>query len=329
MANFITVDNPNIPVLSHNKPQHIEYGRFTETAIENFGEVNGSVVRLKDMYLPNFSLRAIEAQFNENVAFYNTHAHGSELLGTCVFFQARMKSIEPSGKETVIMSHRTHNFKYDPFNEYIHLSLAGSPLNFVHFSYTTEYLNEILPHEETWAEVLKERVNRKERIMGNRPLPINLIQERALENIFNCPLEGRLGLMMIETSIVQLILLQLHSLFAQEPTLRPNVSRQDTTVVHDVREYITQHFLQDHSITGLARQFGLNTNKLMYLFKTTFGTSVFEYLGSLRMDYARQLLLDNKHLRVVDIARTLGYKNPNHFSAAFKKRYGTAPSELK
>jgi AraC-like DNA-binding protein len=36
-----------------------------------------------------------------------------------------------------------------------------------------------------------------------------------------------------------------------------------------------------------------------------------------------------QNLRVVDIARTLGYKNPNHFSAAFKKRYGTAPSELK
>jgi AraC family transcriptional activator of pyochelin receptor len=329
LPNYITVDNPNIPVITHNKPDTIEYGKFTETLIEDFGSSKGSsVIKLKDMYLPNFSLRVIEAEFSENAAFYNQHGHGNELLGSCVFFQAKLKSVLPGEKEGIDLYHRTHNFKYDPNNDYLHLTPANTPLNFVHFSYTSDYLSQMLPQGEAWAERLKERIARKERILGHRALPISLVQEHALQNIFNCPLTGKLGEMMIETSIMQLILIQLHELFGPGAGLPKSTSTQDTGVAHELKDYLTQTFLQDHSMELLARQFGVNANKLMFLFKSTFGKSIFEFLGELRMEHALRLLRENK-LRVIDIARTIGYKNPNHFTTAFKKRYGVAPTELR
>ena len=66
----------------------------------------------------------------------------------------------------------------------------------------------------------------------------------------------------------------------------------------------------------------------MSLFKKVFGTSIFEFIGELRMDHAMELLRDHG-LLVTEVARTVGYKNPNHFSCAFKRKYGISPSDLK
>lgn len=328
-GNYVTVDNPNIPVLTHTKPGTIEYGKFTETLIENFGQSNGSVIRMKDMYLPNFSLRVLDAHFSENVVFFNQHAHGTELLGSCVFFEGRVKSVLPHHRYSIDIFNRTHNFKYDPNNEFLHVVPAGAHLHFVHFSYTSEYLNHLLPEHEAWANTLKERVERKERIMGKQALPINLIQEQALQNIFNNPLTGKLGEMMLETSIIQILLLQLHALFGQNESLSVSqVSKKDLEIIYAVKDYLTQHFLEDHSMNSLAQHFAVNTNKLMFLFRKTFDKSIFEYLSELRMDHALWLLRDGE-LRIVDVARTLGYKNPNHFSTAFKRKFGVSPSEVK
>jgi AraC family transcriptional activator of pyochelin receptor len=86
--------------------------------------------------------------------------------------------------------------------------------------------------------------------------------------------------------------------------------------------------LEDHCLSTLAKQFGTNTNKLMTLFKKVFGKSIFEFIGEQRMDHAMSLLRDGGYM-VVEVARTIGYKNPNHFSSAFKRRFGINPSDVK
>jgi AraC-like DNA-binding protein len=70
-----------------------------------------------------------------------------------------------------------------------------------------------------------------------------------------------------------------------------------------------------------------NTNKLMALFKKTFGKSLFEYISELKMDMAHRMLQEEGKM-VVEVARVMGYKNPNHFSTAFKKRFGISPSKV-
>ncbi|HEX8037697.1 MAG TPA: AraC family transcriptional regulator, partial [Chryseosolibacter sp.] len=74
-----------------------------------------------------------------------------------------------------------------------------------------------------------------------------------------------------------------------------------------------------------AQKFGTNTNKLLNLFKKVFGKSIFEYIVEQRMDHARKLLRE-EGMPVAEVSRHLGYKNPNHFSTAFKKRVGVNPS---
>ncbi|HEX6226481.1 MAG TPA: AraC family transcriptional regulator [Chryseolinea sp.] len=328
--NYFAIDNPNIPVLPSSQTD-IPFGKILAAPGSNDESFNRAVTNVKayDMYLPNFSLRSFEGKFLTNAVFVNHHAVASELPGSCLFLKGGINSNLP-GQTGGRQAHNwSQNFKYDPNNEFVHACEADTDLHFIHFSYTSEYLNQFLPEDQPWADALKKKIAKRERIIGDHFSTITIAQQQALKNILNCPLEGKLGYMMIETSIIQIILIQMHSLFHKEEAFRqPVASRRDVEVIQQLKEHLTRTFLEDHCLSSLARQFGTNTNKLMSLFKKIFGRSIFEFITELRMDHAMQLLRDHG-LLVTEVARTVGYKNPNHFSCAFKRRYGINPSGLK
>ena len=326
-TNHITINNPKIPVLSNSQ---MPMGKFVPTPIapDDIFEDAVTTVTAQDMYLPNFSLRLYEGKILEDAVFSNLLGENTDLLGSCIFLKGSVKSILPGQKEGPHSTNWSQNFKFDPNNEYIHCCLGETDLHFIHLSYTQEYFNQFLPDEQ-WADILRTRISKKERLIGDHFSGITIAQEQALKNILNCPLEGKLGLMMMETSLIQVILIQLHSLFYKEEAFKqPIANRRDIEVIQQLKEYLTKSFLEDHCLPTLARQFGTNTNKLMSLFKKIFGKSIFEFIAEQRMGHATQLLQEYG-LTVTEVARRVGYKNPNHFSAAFKRRYGINPSELK
>ena len=329
--NSTTINNPNIQLLSAAQATSIPMGKFLPVPNGNDEAFEHAVTNVKvhDMYLPNFSLRMFEGRIVDNAVFCNQHGEGTDLLGSCLFLKGTVKSTLPGQTDGPLSSNWSQNFKYDPNNEYLHSCLADTDLHFIHLSYTSEYFNEFLPDDQHWADMLKSRIRRKERIIGDHFSAITLAQQQALKNILNCPLEGKLGYMMIETSIIQILLIHLHSLFYKEEAFKqPVANRRDVEIIQQLKDYLTKTFLEDHCLPTLARQFGTNTNKLMSLFKKVFGRSIFEFIGELRMDHAMELLRDHG-LLVTEVARTVGYKNPNHFSCAFKRKYGISPSDLK
>jgi AraC-like DNA-binding protein len=325
------LDNPNIPVLAPATAYTTPYGKFLPYANTESSIADNSFIASKigDMYLPNFSLRYVEGKFTEDTVLLNQNAQGTELLGSCLFLKGSVRSVLNGQLHGPESDNWSQNFKFDPHNEFIHFCRAGTELDFVHVSYTAEHFNQFLPDDQRWSEDLKNRISKKERIIGERFPAITLLQQQALKNIFECPLDGKLGYMMIETSLVQILLIQLYTLFHRCDDSRPGVaSRRDMEVVSQLREHLTKTFLDDHCLSDLARNFGVNTNKLMSLFKKTFGKSIFEFISELRMEHAMTLLRDSG-LLVTEVARTLGYKNPNHFSSAFKKKFGVNPSDIK
>ncbi len=114
----------------------------------------------------------------------------------------------------------------------------------------------------------------------------------------------------------------------QNMLYQPKISKRDRELIEGVRVYLTKTFLEAHTMNNLAREFGTNTHKLMTLFKKTFNTSIFDYLNTLRMAHAKRML-EEQGCYVSEVARELGYKNPHHFTVAFKRRFGICPSLLK
>ena len=95
-----------------------------------------------------------------------------------------------------------------------------------------------------------------------------------------------------------------------------------------MKEYITVNFNDDHSIATLSRRFGINQTKLKKYFKELFGVPVIEFVFNLRMDHAQTLLYDHG-MYVANVAPIAGYKNPNHFATAFRRKFGVSPSEIR
>ena len=93
------------------------------------------------------------------------------------------------------------------------------------------------------------------------------------------------------------------------------------------REVLLQHIGEPLTIKELSRKVAINECYLKKGFKEMFGTTIFDFYQSQRMEHARYLLYE-KGLSVTDVSMMLGYSSISHFSTAFKKHTGLKPCEL-
>lgn len=106
-------------------------------------------------------------------------------------------------------------------------------------------------------------------------------------------------------------------------------------VVHDnleiekikrVESILKENMSEPPSIPVLSKMVGTNELKLKTGFKQIYGKTVYGYLMDYRMDSAR-LMLNEKDVQIKDVAFEVGYSNPSHFIAAFKKKFGVTPKQ--
>ena len=81
-------------------------------------------------------------------------------------------------------------------------------------------------------------------------------------------------------------------------------------------------------LEAIAHQVGLSKYHLARQFRRWVGETPMEYRSRLRLARACDLLADPGNT-LTRISETLGYSSPYHFSAAFKERYGIAPSAFR
>ena len=101
----------------------------------------------------------------------------------------------------------------------------------------------------------------------------------------------------------------------------------DRDKVTKAREVLIQHIGEPITIKELSRKVAMNECYLKKGFKEMFGTTIFDFYQSQRMEHARYLLYE-KGLSVTDVSMILGYSSISHFSTAFKKHTGLKPCEL-
>jgi len=151
----------------------------------------------------------------------------------------------------------------------------------------------------------------------------------ALQQMLDCPYQGVIKQMYLESKSVEVLALWLDQVHADDATPQPSPARPvvDIDRIHHAREILLKQLDHPPSLLALARQVGLNDCTLKRGFKQVFGTTVFGYLHQCRMEQARSLLLENQH-SVTAIAQAVGYTNLSAFSSAFRKRYGVSPRAM-
>ena len=82
------------------------------------------------------------------------------------------------------------------------------------------------------------------------------------------------------------------------------------------------------SIQWIARRMYLTPTYLCMVFKSRTGKTINQYITETRMANAKRLLRD-KSAKLYEIAKRVGYDDPNYFAKIFKKREGMNPSEYR
>lgn len=99
-------------------------------------------------------------------------------------------------------------------------------------------------------------------------------------------------------------------------------------IIQTCKDYINEHYMEDLSLVALTEKYGFNANYFGGLFKSNTNMTFSEYLLSVRMKHAQELLKNN-NLRIYEIAEKTGYRDVKYFIRVFKRTYGMAPDEFR
>lgn len=102
--------------------------------------------------------------------------------------------------------------------------------------------------------------------------------------------------------------------------------KDDIQKIKKARKIIESNLINPFSINELSKKVGLNNYKLKVGFNEVYNTTPFSCLRSLRMEKAKDILIQEKETNIMEIANRVGYSNSSHFAVAFKKEYGINPS---
>jgi AraC-like DNA-binding protein len=320
--NFISVDYSEIspPACCPRKGEFLKH-----TPIEK----EWGIFFVQQFTAPNINLVYFEGEIRKDLHIREHSDSESTTVNSCFSLAGNVMSTFKGLSVPLTLEKGLHNYIYKPEVEDDHyIKASRDPFKLLHLELDRDFYINLLDDQEKWSAELKENLLEKNIVYGSdEQMEITPKMNSVLLDILYCPLTGPLRRLMIEAKVLELIACQLHY-FNADSAKSLKVCYKERDTFYAIRAYLADHFFQEHSLQSLSRMFCINEFKLKKGFKDTFGTTVFDYIHNLRMQYAKSLIQDQK-LNINIVAGKVGYKNANHFSTAFKRQFGLAPSQIK
>lgn len=124
--------------------------------------------------------------------------------------------------------------------------------------------------------------------------------------------------------VLELLLFLGESPVPQGGEERPYFSKTHVGTVKAICRFMTQNTESHYTLEELSHKFHIPLTSMKNCFKGVYGTSVYTYMRTYRMQTAA-FLLRQTHQSIISIAANVGYSNPSKFSAAFKEIMGVSP----
>ncbi len=107
-----------------------------------------------------------------------------------------------------------------------------------------------------------------------------------------------------------------------------NQAQHSQRVILKLHHYISEHLASDLTLNALAEQVYLNPVYLSRFYRQETGQKLSEYVLECRMKEAKKLLRSNDD-KISEIAFSVGFDSPSHFSRVFKKHTSLTPMEYR
>lgn len=98
--------------------------------------------------------------------------------------------------------------------------------------------------------------------------------------------------------------------------------------VREVVKFVAEHYTEPLSLDDLAAMAGLGRDAFARVFREIVGLSLRDYLLDLRVERARQLLLESNR-SLTEIAQESGFYDLPHLDKAFRRRFLLSPSDYR
>jgi len=252
-----------------------------------------------------------------------------DTLDMIFFMEGTLHIIHRNGEKEMILPNR-HNLCYTaPGSQLTQWQLESKKFKVLVISLPKNMLNNY-PISDSMA--LTNFMHRMETGKSARLdmdcMPISSAMNDILEVIINCSKKEIGKWLFLESKIQELLSLQLEQSQNPKPTLGYRTNPENIEKIKDAMEFVTANLDIRISLEDLAKKVGTNTFTLKQGFKEVYGISVFAYWNNSRMKKAKSLLRESV-LSIGEISDTLGFKNQHYFSTAFKKEFGTTPSQFR
>lgn len=98
-------------------------------------------------------------------------------------------------------------------------------------------------------------------------------------------------------------------------------------VKQKIEGYIKENYQIDISLENLADYLGHSFRYTSILFKKVMNDNFKNYLNIYRIEKAKELIIENKEIKVKDLAEKIGYNSSNTFIRIFRKYEGVSPGK--
>lgn len=154
----------------------------------------------------------------------------------------------------------------------------------------------------------------------------NIVNEVRLiiQQIIKCRLTKNFRRVFLECKLYEMLAHYFQAI-TELPEKEIVFSKDDVQKIQNIKKFLSDGDINEISVDGLCRSFGLNRFKLTTGFQSIFNISVIKF-------YRKQVLkrayydLQEKKNNVTEVALIYGYNNAASFSRAFYKEFGIRPS---
>ncbi len=127
--------------------------------------------------------------------------------------------------------------------------------------------------------------------------------------------------------------LRLLTIFAQHLALVSNqllVSRANAEppAISRAKQFIEEHQAEEISLGDVAKAVNTSTFYFCKMFKKTTGLNFTDYLSRVRVEKAKNLLL-NPNMRISEVAFAAGFQSLSHFNRVFRRIAGESPTSFR
>ncbi len=204
-------------------------------------------------------------------------------------------------------------------------------VDIVSFRFAPAQLSQFVKPRKGEGLLTDDILNFKHFSSFSKILPLCGKTRMVLESVLNHTFTGSFENIYVNAQTQMLLLYSLDCMLGEKEIDVVNckflANEADREKIIKAREILIQQIGEPITIRELSRKVAINECYLKKGFKELFGTTVFDFYQSQRMEHAKYLLYE-KGLSVTEVSMLLGYSSISHFSTAFKKHTGLKPCEL-